>query len=254
MNIIEMKITDIKPYENNPRRNDTAVRYVANSIKEFGFKVPIVIDKDNIIVCGHTRWKAAKRLGLPTVPCIMADDLSEAQIKAFRLADNKTAEIADWDMSALDLELSGLDMFNMGDFGFDVSLEDDRKDDSNGEEDSDKYTKKVEVPQYEPTGENVSLQECFNDNKTEDLISEIKNSDKISNEEKDFLEKAAQRHTVFNYRKIAEYYANKANKDMQDFMEKSALVIIDFDDAMKNGFVVMDKRIQDIVEEASKNA
>lgn len=86
MNIIELKIKDLKPYENNPRRNDDAVDYVANSIKQFGFKVPIVIDKDNNIVCGHTRYKAAKKLKIESIPCVIADDLTEEQIKAFRLS------------------------------------------------------------------------------------------------------------------------------------------------------------------------
>ena len=95
MKIVEKKLDEIKPYENNPRFNDDAVQYVANSIKEFGFKVPIVIDKDNTIVAGHTRYKASLLLGLDKVPCIVADDLNEEQIKAFRLADNKVSEKAE---------------------------------------------------------------------------------------------------------------------------------------------------------------
>ena len=121
MNIVEKNIDELNPYENNPRFNDSAVPFVMNSIKEFGFKVPIVIDRDNIIVAGHTRLKAAKALGLSTVPCIVADDLTPEQIKAFRLADNKTGEIADWDMDALMAELDSIADFDMGDFGFDLS-------------------------------------------------------------------------------------------------------------------------------------
>ena len=117
MNIVEKKLSELKPYENNPRKNDEAVEYVANSIKEFGFKVPIVIDKDGVIVAGHTRYKAAKQLKLKTVPCIIADDLNEEQIKAFRLADNKTAELAGWDFPLLDMELAELNM-DMEQFGF----------------------------------------------------------------------------------------------------------------------------------------
>ena len=118
MKIVNKKIDDIKPYENNPRFNDDAVQYVANSIKEFGFKVPIVIDKDNTIVAGHTRYKASMLLGLDKVPCIVADDLSEEQVKAFRLADNKVAENSEWDFMLLNEELAGLDV-NMEQFGFD---------------------------------------------------------------------------------------------------------------------------------------
>ncbi len=118
MKIIYKKTDEIIPYENNPRNNDNAVEYVANSIKEFGFKNPIIIDKNNIIVAGHTRLKAAEKLGLKEVPCIMADDLTDEQIKAFRLADNKVAEIATWDLDKLEFELENLD-FDMTEFGFD---------------------------------------------------------------------------------------------------------------------------------------
>ena len=119
LQIIEKNITEIKPYEKNPRKNDEAVEYVANSIKEFGFKVPIVIDKDGVIVAGHTRYKAAQELGLEKLPCIIADDLTEEQVKAFRIADNKTSEKASWDNDLLKEELGGiLDEFDMTDFGF----------------------------------------------------------------------------------------------------------------------------------------
>lgn len=118
MEIIYKKIDEVVPYENNPRKNDDAVDYVAKSIEEFGFKVPIIIDKNNVIVTGHTRLKAAKKLGLEEVPTIKADDLTEEQIKAFRLADNKVSEFAEWDFNMLDAELADLDI-NMEDFGFD---------------------------------------------------------------------------------------------------------------------------------------
>ena len=127
MQIIEKKIADLIEYENNPRNNDEAVGAVAESINKFGFKVPIIIDRDNVIICGHTRKKAAERLGLASVPCIIADDLTEEQIKAFRLADNKTAELAEWDMEALEKELAELTAFDvdMSQFGFDESIFDD---------------------------------------------------------------------------------------------------------------------------------
>lgn len=124
MEIFNIKTADLKPYKDNPRRNDSAVEYVANSIKEFGFKVPLVIDRDNIIICGHTRLKAAQALGLEAVPCIMADDLTPEQVKAFRLADNKTAELADWDADALAAELDDIFDLDMADFGFTDSLDD----------------------------------------------------------------------------------------------------------------------------------
>ena len=118
MNVQEIKLKDIKPYEKNPRKNDQSVDKVVNSIKEFGFKVPIVIDKNNVIVCGHTRYKAAKKLGLSVVPCVVADDLTEEQIKAYRLADNKVGEDSLWDMDLLGSELEDILNIDMEDFGF----------------------------------------------------------------------------------------------------------------------------------------
>jgi len=118
LNIVYKKISELKEYENNPRKNDKAVDAVANSIKSFGFKVPVIIEPDGTIVAGHTRVKASKKLGLDEVPCIIASDLSPDQLKAFRIADNKTAELADWDMDKLVNELKTIEM-NMDQFGFD---------------------------------------------------------------------------------------------------------------------------------------
>ena len=123
MNIVNKKVADLIPYEKNPRKNDKAVEYVANSIKEFGFKVPIIIDTNNVIVAGHTRLKGAKKLGLEEVPCIVADDLTEEQIKAFRLADNKVSELAEWNNDLLDEELSNIFDLDMKNFGFDIKNE-----------------------------------------------------------------------------------------------------------------------------------
>ena len=120
MNIVEKKLNDIKPYDKNARKNDDAVKYVAESIKQFGFRVPIVIDKDNVIIAGHTRYKAIKELGLETVPCIVADDLTEEQIKAYRLADNKVSEVSEWDFDLLGDELADILDIDMSDFGFDM--------------------------------------------------------------------------------------------------------------------------------------
>ena len=118
MEIIYKHIDELVAYEKNPRRNDDAVEKVANSISAFGFKVPIIIDKDNVIIAGHTRLKASMKLGLDEVPCIIADDLDEEQVKAFRLADNKVGEIAGWDFDLLDDEMKDIFNFDMGDFGF----------------------------------------------------------------------------------------------------------------------------------------
>lgn len=121
--IVYKPIKDLIPYEKNPRQNDASVPFVANSIKEFGFKVPCVIDKNNIVVAGHTRLKAAKQLGLKEVPCIVADDLTDEQVKAFRLADNSVGMYSGWDVELLIDELADIGEFEnidfeMADFGF----------------------------------------------------------------------------------------------------------------------------------------
>lgn len=147
MQIVYKKINDLIPYENNPRINDEAVEYVKNSIKEFGFKVPIIIDKNNVIIAGHTRLKASLELGLKEVPCIIADDLSEEQIKAFRLADNKVSEKSQWDFSKLDEELDSILDIDMSMFNFEnieeTNLDDFFEDNDNKKE---KESKLIECP------------------------------------------------------------------------------------------------------------
>lgn len=119
ISIENISIDKLKPYENNPRNNDNAVDAVAQSIKEFGFKVPIVVDENNVIITGHTRYKASKKLGLTKVPCIRADDLTDEQVKAFRLADNKVSELATWDENKLNIELEDINL-DMSEFGFEL--------------------------------------------------------------------------------------------------------------------------------------
>ena len=160
MDVIEKKLKDIKPYEKNPRKNDSAVDAVANSIREFGFKVPVVIDKDGVIVCGHTRYKAAKKLKLDTVPCVIADDLTEEQIKAYRLADNKVSELAEWDIDLLGEELNDIFDIDMSDFGFNIEDEEDtppERDDL-----SDKVGETYEV-----------IVECVNETEQEQIYNKL---------------------------------------------------------------------------------
>ena len=116
MKVEQRKTADIKPYDKNPRDNDGAVEAVARSIREYGFRQPIVVDADGVIIVGHTRWKAAQKLGLEEVPVHVVTDLTPPQIKAYRIADNKVAELASWDMDLLPIELSELR-------GMDVDLE-----------------------------------------------------------------------------------------------------------------------------------
>jgi DNA modification methylase len=137
------KVSELKEYENNPRNNEAAIDAVTKSIEEFGFKVPIVITKDDVIIAGHTRLKASLKLGLATVPCIVADDLTEGQVKAFRLADNKTAELATWDFSKLESELASIEM-DMSQFGFE-DLESDVPDNAT-DDDFDPSSELTETP------------------------------------------------------------------------------------------------------------
>lgn len=118
MNVINVDIDKIIPYENNPRRNEKAVDAVANSIKEFGFQNPIILDRDYVIISGHTRRLAALKLGLKEVPCYIADDLTEEQVRAFRLADNRVASFAVWDEVKLKEEISRILSIDLSDFGF----------------------------------------------------------------------------------------------------------------------------------------
>ena len=124
MEVKNISITDIMPYEDNPRKNEDAVEYVMESIREFGFKQPIVLDENHVIVVGHTRFAAARKLGYKEVPCIIASDLTEEQIRAYRLVDNKTNEFAEWDFPELQKELDALyDAFDMEKFGFAIQIE-----------------------------------------------------------------------------------------------------------------------------------
>ena len=146
MNIVERDIDELKPYERNPRINDASVDSVASSIKEFGFKVPIVIDKNGVIVTGHTRYKAAQLLGMDKVPCIVADDLSDQQIKAFRLADNKAGEASEWDEAMLELEMFDITDIDLSMFGFD--LNDDIEEEKKKEEQRSRF-EKMELRAFE---------------------------------------------------------------------------------------------------------
>ena len=157
--IVYKRIGELVPYEKNPRKNTKAVKYVANSIETFGFKVPIVIDENNVVVCGHTRLLASEKLGMDEVPCIIAKDLTEEQIKAFRLADNKVSEKAEWDFDLLNEEMDELFNFDMEDFGFEFVDEEKNKEDTQNKVEGilnlNKATftgvGKYDIPQLEPT-------------------------------------------------------------------------------------------------------
>ena len=170
MNIFNIDIDKIIPYINNPRNNEEAIDKVASSIQEFGFKVPIVIDKDNVVITGHTRLLASKKLGLKEVPCVVANDLSEAQIKAFRIADNKVSEYSKWDKDLLRIELEGLeemdfdlDLVNIDYSDFDLEIdciEDDFVEIKEREDLSDKVNSAYEI-----------IIECDNEEEQEEMYN-----------------------------------------------------------------------------------
>jgi hypothetical protein len=230
-------------YARNPRKNDHAVDRVAAAIKEFGFRVPIIAKSDGLVVDGHLRLKAARKLGLVEVPVVLADDLTDAQVKAFRLSVNRMAELAEWDSELLALELGEL-----GELGFDLDLTGFGEDEiaeltPGGTEglDGDAYTTKIKAPIYEIKGEKPKVSELFDDAKTRTLVAEI-NAAALPPDVSAFLCLAAERHTVFNFRNIAEFYAH-ADAQTQALFGRSALVIIDFDKAIENGFVHLTERL-----------
>lgn len=231
-----LALTEIVPYENNPRKNDNAVEAVMESIRQCEYVAPIVVDENKVILAGHTRYKALKRLKKDKIEVLIVEGLSEQQKKKYRLLDNKTTEFAEWDDELLAEELDGLD-FGDFDFGFDKESESTPSENP--------YTTKINIPQYQITGAEPALNELYSTEKTDYLTQRIEDAD-IPDDIKEFLRIAAQRHTQFNYRNIAEYYAH-ASRTVQELMEESALVIIDIDDAIANGYVKLTSKLQEIL-------
>ena len=179
MEIIYKKTSELIPYEKNARKNDKAVKYVAKSIEQFGFKQPIIIDSNNVVVCGHTRLKASERLGIEEVPCIVADDLTDEQIKAFRLADNKVAEQSEWDLNLLNDELDDILNIDMSDFGFDIfSMDDiDEVEAYNEEEDEREYFSKTFTFPIEKKKQIICYLKKHQNEIVEQIIKESENDD-----------------------------------------------------------------------------
>lgn len=235
----KVTISSIKANPNNPRiiKDDKFKKLVA-SIKEFPEMLeirPIVVNADMVVLGGNMRLKACKEAGMKEIPIIMAEDLTEEQQREFIIKDNVGFGEWDWEMLA-----NEWDPVELGEWGLDIE-------DVLQEKEDQKYTQKIEAPNYEPTRNKPEISELYDQSKTDQLINEIADSD-IPDEVKSFLEKAAQRHTVFDYENIAEYYAH-ADPDVQRLMERSALVIIDFQQAIEEGYVMLSKRIIEQYEE-----
>lgn len=238
-----MSVEDLIPYALNTRtHSDEQVAQIAASIRAFGFTNPVLIDENNNLIAGHGRVMAARKLKMTDVPAVVVTGLDDRKRRALIIADNKLALNAGWDEDALRIELEDLG----ADFGALMGFSQDElvallKADT---EDENEYTKKVSAPLYEPTGPKPEVEELFNDEKTRDLLYGIEGSG-LSDEEKRFLTLAAGRHTVFNFEVIANYYAH-ASKECQNLMEDSALVIIDFEKAIENGYVKMSDKLSEI--------
>lgn len=238
---------EVTPYPRNAKLHPPEqIATVVNSITRFGWQQDTVITADNVLVVGHGRRLAALEIG-----CKMpyhrvgknADELTDAEIDALRLADNKVAE-SGWDFTQLEAELAELELeFDMTDFGFDdvgVEPEAERTNDS-------KYSHETKIPQYEPSENPPEVTQLIDTNKLDGMLEEISSAD-LSREEKRFLEVAAYRHAVIDFDKVADYYAS-ARPEMQELMERSALVIIDIENAIANGYVQLSSALDSIMKE-----
>lgn len=253
--IIDRKTSELIPYARNSRtHSEEQVSQIAASIKEFGFVNPILTDGDSGVIAGHGRLLAAKKLGLENVPTIDLSHFTEAQKRAYVIADNKLALNSGWDLELLASEITGLEVddFDLDLLGFSASemdglFADDEEAEEPDEGLSEDYTQKIESPVYQMKGERPEVSELFDTAKTEQLKKEIE-AEKLPEEIRDFLMAAAERHTVFNFRNIAEFYAH-ADAKTQDLMERSALVIIDFNKAIDNGYVKLSKSMAELVKQ-----
>lgn len=252
LQIVNIKTESLIPYEfNNKDHPKDQIDRIANSIAEFGFNQPILIDEKNIILAGHGRLEAAKKLGLEYCPVIKIEGLGESKKKAYRILDNKLSSDSTWNLEKLESEFSFLkeNDFNFEPWGlenifpnfFNKTLEQSSS--------TNEYSTKVASPKYEITGDCPKISELFDREKFQQLVNEIEVSDFLTKDEKDFLYFAAHRHIVFHYDKIAEFYAH-AKKELQQLMENNALVIIDFNKAIEDGFV---KMTQDLSLASSEN-
>lgn len=241
-----LDINSLKPYANNAKiHTPEQVEQIKKSIREFGFNDPIAVWHDNEIIEGHGRLLAAMEMDeVETVPVIRLDGLTDEQRRAYMLVHNKLTMNTGFDIDVLSAELDSIADIDMSDFGFDLDnldIESPADVEEAGGGEGTPYTSKIEGLQYEPSAEKPLLSDLFDKRKTNELIDKIKAAN-VSDEEKDFLITAASRHTVFDYAKIADYYAH-ADAEMQSLMEQSALVIIDFEDAIKNGYARLSDEI-----------
>lgn len=241
-------IETLLPYAGNARlHSNDRVAQIAASIREYGWTVPALVNEEGTLIAGHGRVLAARQLGIDEIPTMVAIGWTEGQIKAYRIADNKLALNSDWDDSLLKLEMQDLQSFgvDLESLGFAAKEIGDLFGDS---ERAEAYPPpNLEAPIYTPKGEKPAIEDLIDDDKAARLKTEIREA-RLSKDITAFLEAAADRHIVFDFRLIAEYYAH-ASADVQRLFEKSGLVIIDFDKAIEGGFVSAQTRIAALVPE-----
>jgi hypothetical protein len=242
-----VEIDSLTPWDKNPRRNAAAVSEVAKSIQRFGFASPIIARQaDRVVIAGHTRLLAARSLGLDKV-LVRFLDLDPAQARALALADNKLGELAEWDAGLLadvlrELEAESVDLDGLGFSGEELDeLLKGAGEPGEGLGDDNPYTKTVKAPIYTPKGDKPPTSDLYDQSKTAQLVEEI-DRQQLPPDVRAFLLAAAQRHTVFKYARIAEFYCH-ASPEIQDLMERSALVVIDFNKAIECGFVHLSERL-----------
>jgi hypothetical protein len=241
-----MRLADLMPYAANSRTHSAdQVAQIALSIMEFGFVNPVLIDEHGMIIAGHGRVLAAEELQLESVPCRRISHLTEQQKRAYVIADNQLALNAGWDEETLQAELQALqdDGFDLGLTGFDESelgtllgVDQDAAENP--------YTSGVEIPPYEVRGDQPVVTELYDSKKCDRLLQAINDAD-MPAPVQEFLRAAAFRHVRFNYERIADFYAH-ADAATQELMEQSALVIIDFDRALQDGYVRLSEKVSEI--------
>jgi len=254
MQIEKRSIAELSNDPANARKhNDRNIESIIASLRRFGQQKPIVIDITGVVRAGNGTLEAAKRLGWETIDAVTTE-LKGSDAVAYAIADNRTAELAEWDDDVLAAQLNGLladdpDLLDAAGFDEDElaellgDLDGDGTTGGDGNEDNP-YTAKIETPIYEPKGERPSIKSLIDKSKTKSLCDEILAED-LPDEVQDFLVMAAQRHTVFNFRSIAEYYCH-APKSVQHLMEQSGLIIIDMNKAIQNGFVHLTEKLSEI--------
>lgn len=242
MQIEKIKVDEIIPYADNAKLHpESQIEQIRSSILEFGFNDPIAIDENNVVIEGNGRLMAIKDLGFKEVDCIRIEGLTEDQKRAYILVHNKLTMNTGFDIDILNKELERIKGIDMKQFDFELNIDFDTDIDTG---DGNQYSHKVEIPQYEPTGECPDIWDLCNSDKADSFLDEIKEAN-VTEDEKTFLIKATRRLYEFNYKKIAEYYA-QATPEMQELMEHLALVIIDFDNAIAYGYAQLSAALEEM--------